>query len=251
MKLRPMSDLHLEGHQYKYKSIGEDVLLLVGDIHTRQRHHELIEQVPESVQIIMVRGNHETYHSDVETVNKYLYDLQMEYDNFHYLDNSSMNLNDVEFFGGMMCTDFLLHGIANEFTAKHSAKDFINDFRCSYLRPDDDTRWSTENHINEHRKFRRELSGWLRNTEGKKRVVMSHFVPHSKMIHSRWGGVENALNAYFTSDMERYMGWEGYWFCGHTHDCGDQMIGDTRVICNPRGYRDENPMFNDQLIVEI
>lgn len=29
------------------------------------------------------------------------------------------------------------------------------------------------------------------------------------------------------------------------------MIGDTRVICNPRGYRDENPNFDDQLIVEI
>ena len=27
-----------------------------------------------------------------------------------------------------------------------------------------------------------------------------------------------------------------YWIHGHTHDACDYMIGDTRVLCNPRGY---------------
>lgn len=40
---------------------------------------------------------------------------------------------------------------------------------------------------------------------------------------------------------------------GHTHERCDYMIGDTRVICNPRGYPNEQPWYNtyEPVIVEI
>ncbi len=40
---------------------------------------------------------------------------------------------------------------------------------------------------------------------------------------------------------------------GHTHRQCDYMIGDTRVICHPRGYPNENAWFEDYkpLIVEV
>jgi predicted phosphodiesterase len=40
---------------------------------------------------------------------------------------------------------------------------------------------------------------------------------------------------------------------GHTHRQFDYMIGDTRVICHPRGYPNENSWYNnyEPLIVEI
>jgi predicted phosphodiesterase len=40
---------------------------------------------------------------------------------------------------------------------------------------------------------------------------------------------------------------------GHTHERFDYMIGDTRVVCNPRGYPGEQPWYNtyEPLIVEI
>ncbi len=40
---------------------------------------------------------------------------------------------------------------------------------------------------------------------------------------------------------------------GHTHERMDYMIGNTRVICNPRGYPNEQPWYQnyEPLIVEI
>ena len=60
------------------------------------------------------------------------------------------------------------------------------------------------------------------------------------------------MNPYFTANMEEYMGWEGLWLYGHTHDSGDFMIGDTRVVGNPRGYGHENAVgFNEALFLEV
>jgi Icc-related predicted phosphoesterase len=40
---------------------------------------------------------------------------------------------------------------------------------------------------------------------------------------------------------------------GHTHERMDYMIGNTRVVCNPRGYPNERPWYQnyEPLIVEI
>jgi hypothetical protein len=29
------------------------------------------------------------------------------------------------------------------------------------------------------------------------------------------------------------------------------MLGDTRVVCNPRGYDDENSKFEAELVIEV
>ena len=39
-----------------------------------------------------------------------------------------------------------------------------------------------------------------------------------------------------------------YWIHGHMHSNVDYMIGDTRVVCNPRGYSDmENVKFDPRM----
>lgn len=38
---------------------------------------------------------------------------------------------------------------------------------------------------------------------------------------------------------------------GHTHDSRDFVLGATRFVCNPRGYRDENPDFDATKIIEV
>jgi hypothetical protein len=87
-------------------------------------------------------------------------------------------------------------------------------------------------------------------TEGRKRVVVTHFVPTEKCTHPRF--VNAVENPYFTANMEQYMGWDGLWIFGHTHDAYDIMVGETRLLCNPRGYPDEcDTGFNSDLIVEI
>jgi hypothetical protein len=47
------------------------------------------------------------------------------------------------------------------------------------------------------------------------------------------------------------------WIHGHTHTAFDYTVGNTRVVCNPRGYVHrrtgelENPLFTWDRIVEI
>lgn len=241
----------MEGYEYNYVPLDEDLVVLAGDIHTRCRHEEIISQIPESTQIVMVAGNHEYYRMEFNTVNDWLKNLETKYANFKFLHNSSTVVNGVDFYGGTMYTDFCLYGVDEHWASLSEAGKWINDFRMTVIEDEGKWRqWSTTDHMDEHQRFVDGLQHWVRETEGKKRVVVSHFVPHPKAIHPRWGN--SALNGYFTSDMDRYMGWEGLWLYGHTHDSGDFMVGDTRCVGNPRGYGAENEHgFKTDLILEI
>jgi hypothetical protein len=41
------------------------------------------------------------------------------------------------------------------------------------------------------------------------------------------------------------------WIHGHTHDSFDYAVAGTRVICNPKGYRNENRSFRPDLTVRV
>ena len=252
MQIRLLSDLHLEGNSFTYEHAGEDVVVLAGDIHTRNRHEELISLIPEDVRVVMVAGNHEYYRGEYHDVHEYLRGLEVKYPNFRFLHNEGITINDVEFFGGMMATDFSLHGFDIQPHAMRDASDMINDFEVSYIKRESGRveAWTVVDHMEEFTAFQQALSGWIRHTEGRKRVVISHFVPSPQCVHPKWKG--SSLNPYFTVDMERFMGWEGLWLFGHTHDSHDLMVGDTRLVCNPHGYRNENARgFDPKLVIEI
>jgi hypothetical protein len=75
-------------------------------------------------------------------------------------------------------------------------------------------------------------------------------MPSEKMSDRKYVG--DAMNPFFIANMEKYMGWKGLWLCGHGHSSGDVMVGDTRIVMNPRGYGDENVWgFNSNLILEV
>lgn len=255
MKIRILSDLHLEhNYDFKYEWISEDVLFLAGDITTHNNHYEILDRVPEFVEVFIVAGNHEYYHRSVEHVNKFLSELNQPdvvgnyYRNVHFLNNTAFDLTpNISVFGGTMFTDFALDGNAAKIYAEIDAQRFIADFRFTKT---NGRCWSIEDHVSEYNEFLRAYKLWLKESEGKYRICMSHFVPLRQHIHPRFKG--SSLNPYFTADMEQYMGWEGLWIHGHTHDSFDSMIGDTRVICNPYGYGSENTShFKNNLILEI
>ena len=238
----------MEGYRFDYEYAGEDVVVLAGDIHCQDRHPDLLDQICkfQNIQIILVAGNHEYYGSEFSEVNEYLSNLQNRYPNVHYLENNSIKIDGVNFYGGPMFTDFMLYGEGESFVCKLEARHGIADFR--YIETNG-VRWGTGDHIAQHELYVKGLEQFLAE-EHEKRVVISHFMPTEKLTHPRFSG--SPLNPFFTSNMERYMGWPGLWLCGHGHDSADIMVGDTRVVMNPRGYGDENVWgFNPNLILEI
>lgn len=251
MKIRLLSDLHMEGFPFKYEYQGEDALILAGDIHTRNRHHKLLDQIPFELPVYFVAGNHEYYHQDFYETQEYFQMLENGYDNFTWLNNQATTINDIAIFGGTMFTDFNLYGTADRWFTMHAAKECIADFYQieTKLGKHGTRRWTPVDHEKEFNKFVENFVPWLKNTEGKKRIVITHFMPTEQLTHERFKASQ--LNPYFTANMEKYMGWDGYWFCGHGHDGKDIMVGDTRIVMNPKGYGKENPDFKANLILEI
>jgi len=250
MKIRLLSDLHMEGYKYYYEYKGEDVVVLAGDIHTQNRHGFILDQIPLNVKVLMVAGNHEYYGGVFEVVNCDLKQLEDTYHNFTFLNNTFTKIGDVDFFGGTMFTDFELYG--DTWTAKQFAKNGIADFHWidTMGRGQLKRFWNPDDHIREHMDFKAKLQQWLdRVANHEKRVVISHFVPTKQHIHEKFQG--SALNPYFTVDMEHYMGWKGLWLHGHTHDSFDTMISNTRVVCNPKGYGTENLNGFTDVVLEI
>lgn len=237
MKVKILSDLHIESHRFDYQYGGEDLVVLAGDIDTRNQHDYLLNNI--KVPTVFVLGNHELYFSSMKECERYFAEQEAIRDNFYWLHNTWEVINDVAIFGGMMCTDFSYDNRLG--IGKAVAQDFINDFRFS---------WTLKDHENEFELFKNRLECFLVATEGMKRIVISHFMPHPAGIDHQYKG--SALNSYFCRDMREYMGWEGLWIYGHTHTGSDFMEGDTRVISNPRGYRGErSEPYNQQLIVEV
>lgn len=257
MKIKLLSDLHMEGVKFKYNYTGEEVVLLAGDIHTQNRHAELLEQIPKYVNVYMIAGNHEYYSQDFESVNKFLKGLEEWFPNFKYLRNEAVDIGEYTLFGGTMFTDFMLYGVGEAWFAEHAAKDMIADF--VHIKVEDENiakhyglefrRWTPVDHMKEFQKFLEAFQFWIQQTAGRKRIVMTHFMPTEQLTNPRFA--KSNLNPYFTTNMERYMGLMDYWFCGHGHDATEINIYDTKIIMNPRGYRFEDSGFRDDKVIEL
>lgn len=237
----------MEGAKFFYEWDGEDVLFLGGDIHTKNRHHELLAQIPPHVKVFMVAGNHEYYHNDFAQVKEYLKGLEKDFHNFRFLDNEAIQLGDYTLFGGTMFTKFTLRGEQDGWFARHAAKDMIGDF---YRIRKDNKTWTTADHEEEYHIFMLAFIEWTMKTMDQKRLVLTHFMPTEKCCDIRFAGSQ--LNPYFAENMEKYFGLIHTWFCGHGHDTFDKTINDTRILMNPRGYGEENKYgFNPNLVVNI
>lgn len=86
-------------------------------------------------------------------------------------------------------------------------------------------------------------------------IVVSHHTPSQLSIHERYRG--DPINVCFSNRLEEQIlnmkKPPKLWIHGHTHDRFDYMLGDTRVICNPRGYRGEHKDYKNYkpLIIEL
>jgi Icc-related predicted phosphoesterase len=85
-------------------------------------------------------------------------------------------------------------------------------------------------------------------------VVVTHHLPAPGSIDPIW---ENSLsNCYFLCDMTSLIKTRepALFLHGHTHNDADYTLGDTRVVCHPRGYpkeRNRGPQGYLPKLIEI
>lgn len=251
MKIRVLSDLHLEvDSSFRYEYQGEDVVVLAGDISSSiVAYQEFVSDI--TVPVVAVPGNHESYGHEFDA-----HLLKLKAVGYSY--NQIKVIDDVHFICGTGWTDFTMGGcISAERSAQH-AEAGINDFKRikkevrlglgstqTYTR-----RWSTQDCILEHKKYLIFMEEALYVTREKKRVIVSHFLPLGNCIHEKYA--DSILNNYFASNLSGIASkYTGLWIHGHTHSSLDFMYKDTHIVCNPKGYGNENTEFNPNLIVEV
>jgi len=130
------------------------------------------------------------------------------------------------------------------------ARERMNDYRQIAAQRNPWKRFLPQTAYRIHRDSRQFIEAAVKSNPGSM-VVITHHLPHPRSISERFKG--DLLNAAYASDLSDLVeqGQPALWVHGHTHDSSNYRVGSTRIVCNPRGYDDENKSFDPALIVEI
>ena len=249
MQIRVMSDIHNEfcheasGRDYlipELKTDRESLLILAGDIGLLSRKHTwlgFLEKCSSQFKcVFLVEGNHEWYHGNMEKhsyqqciieyglKNTFTGHLIMEEEKIAIIGTTLWT----DFYGGNPLTMFdVSQGLSDYFLIKVGAE-------SRRLKP--------EYILALHHKQKK----WLFETVDHYAtleytiVVTTHHHPSLQAIIPYYQG--DALNAAYVSDLEKEVLCHkiAYWICGHCHTAIEYAIGETKVICNPKGYPHEH-----------
>ncbi len=248
MKLRILSDVHVEFEDFDPPPVQADVVVLAGDIHVQ--HHGLdwaLARFPD-LPVLYVFGNHEYYGGAMPD---HLENLKQRAvgSNVSVLENESLTIGDVTFLCCTLWTDFALYGNAPRDAA--IANQVMSDYRVVRAGPTDRPLRSSDTAV-----VHRQSTGWLaeaaRQQADGKRVVITHHAPSIRSLPANFRG--NPVSAAYASNLDELVEQcaAELWVHGHLHSQSDYRIGGTRIVCNPRGYPDgRNPRFVPDLVIEV
>jgi predicted phosphodiesterase len=262
MKIAVCSDLHLEFGSLTLKNTDNaEVLILSGDICISKDLMEPGDISPQSEElhtffkncsnefksVVYVSGNHEHYHGDFEGTLNNLKTRLSYLPNLYILDKEKVTLDDVTFVGGTLWTDMN----DEDPMTLHAIGSMMNDFRCvknsnkkvSFRDADGKfhervAKFSPEDAVVDHKKTMDYIHHVVQGKEDQKFVVVGHHAPSKLSTHPRYQN-ETLMNGGYSSDLSQFIldnPQIKLWTHGHTHETFDYKIGETRVLCNPRGY---------------
>ena len=243
MRIQILSDLHFEFHRDNGRSFvetldpaGVDALVLAGDISVGDDLPEalgLLCRRFHGAAVIYVHGNHEFYHSDLESVRSLTRRACGENRNLSWLDKSGVGVGGSWFWGAPL---WFPHTVTDPSLMR---------MLCDFAEIKDFESWVYRENL--------EADGFLLDNVRPGDIVVTHHLPSQLCVSPRFR--DSSLNPFFVSDMTPFIQERqpSLWVHGHTHDSRDIRIGETRVICNPFGYarHDENRSFNDRFIIEV
>ncbi|QYX50462.1 metallophosphoesterase family protein [Pseudomonas sp. S07E 245] len=242
MRIGVLSDLHLEFEHFEPAELDVDLVVLAGDIHTKERGIRWANEVFSS-EVLYVLGNHEFYSGHFDrTLEK---SKQLAASHVHVLEQDVFIRDGIRFLGCTGWTDFRATGDVTAASAK--AMSSMTDFKVirageNYrrLRPDDVASRS------------RQAKAWL-TTELEKpftgrTVVITH---HSPLIEVGGHEQDGHLTASYCNSWPSLVMKADVWVFGHTHHAIDIEMGGCRLISNPKGYPLEQTGFDASKVVEI
>ncbi len=248
MKIQIASDLHLN-HWPRSENVrlledlktDADLLILAGDIislahHNIPRSYEHLQTFCANYpRVLFVPGNHEFYGTSIDAGTDELLEmehaLRRDHNFLALLPGRRLSYWGQGFIGGTMWQP---SPRADEYAQPINDHTRIRDF--------------TIDAPHAYRRF--EEFATERMCPGD--IVVTHHAPSNYSIAPEWVG--HPCNRWFvTPEIEPLLidRKPALWVHGHVHTPFDYEIGDTRVVCNPRGYQGEGVAFNPRLVIEV
>jgi len=274
MKIAIASDIHLEfGDLDIVNDSQANVLILSGDIcvaadldmrdrrqtemgfarHRSERFHEFFERCTTNFpHVIYIMGNHEYYHSDFATALDDMRRKLAHLSNLYILEREVKVIDDVTFVGGTLWTDmnnqdpltlYHMRTMMNDFRVIHNTTTPVHfktqegEFKTRV------GKFTPEDAVAEHVKMKQYIQTIVQGNHDTRYVVCGHHSPSRLSTHAKYAN-DTIMNGGYSSNIDEFIKDHPQiklWTHGHTHHPFDYMIGQTRVVCNPRGYIGHEP----------
>lgn len=257
----------LEGDPEKLK-VDADLVILAGDIHTKSRGPAWAHQAFPGVPVAMLGGNHEAYnaslYAEIDRSRKEAsaqgaladgtqHVTWLERETFIWASPAGERVRVI---GATLWTDFALFGADQKDECVTFALRFMNDFTLIRIR-DKETGETRRFHPADAARIFALSADFIRAELEKPfdgiSIVATHHAPTISSVPAMY--IDDLASAAYASDLEPLIREHqpDLWVHGHTHTSMDYRVGNTRVLCNPRGYwkRDLNPEFVWGKTIEI
>jgi Icc-related predicted phosphoesterase len=238
-----------------------------------KEYHEFFDHVCQEFEhVVYIMGNHEHYSGDVAKTYNILRE-HLDYSNIHILEKETWTHQGHTFVCGTLWTDMnqedgtamsYAQSAMNDFRevlnsnrmvvrqvpvyernplwtedgqngGQYSKDDTGAMIRVGYKSKEEPARWTPEDSVVDHRK----MLDYINHVtcEPGSYIVVGHHCPSELSVAEMYKG--NLLNAAFRSSLDGFIEARPQiklWLHGHTHYNFNYWIGETRVVCNPRGY---------------
>jgi Icc-related predicted phosphoesterase len=242
-----MSDLHLETQDYRWQLPGGDVLIIAGDLchahcfeagpddpaalKQRDRVLRLADEIrARFAHVLLVIGNHDHYEGVFsETATR----LRAGLPGFTVLDDDTIEIDGVRFFGGTLWADF--EGRTKLDAVRRRCGEF---FFVKVREADGSTRkFRPEDALAAFDAARAALTASLAAASGRRTIVITHHAPSRQGLDPFHAGSD--LDGAYASDLDDWIAGLAnvpVWVHGHTHIRRLYRIGAMLVRTDARGF---------------
>jgi len=244
---------------------------VMGPEYRSNRFHDFMQRCSAQFpHVIYILGNHEHYHGDFANTEKHLKEVLGYLSNVYILEREIKTIDDVTFIGGTLWTDmnngdeltlYHMKTMMNDFVCVQNSNRVVN-YRADVLKDkpvgmtDDEflmlptcdrfktvfktrtAKFQPEDAAAEHAQTKGYIQQIIEGKPDQKFVVVGHHAPSRKSTHEMYVK-DTVMNGGYSSNMDEFIMDHPQirlWTHGHTHHVFDYVIGETRVVCNPRGY---------------
>lgn len=235
----------------------ETILILAGDIwHAKKpfsyMNFSWFKKISSQFHsIIVVLGNHDFWGGNLQLeYEHYLKNISIqELQNVYLLQDNTIIIGKNKFVGGTLWTNYdnanpgvmnLGESLMNDFRYIKNGKTFSK-LRATHILG---SHSKTARYIEENaKKDYKEQNLW----------VITHHLPSFKSVPLHFQEEDNyAENSLYASNLENLMNDDIIaWVHGHSHMQAYYSIGQTKIIANPRGYKNEDTNYDPYLLLDL